>query len=224
MRKCALWAVLLAWVGAAPASAGQILIDFDFGGSSLSVLGGLISIPPDGSITSASGVVQVKGNGLTTISAGFAKLENLTFAATVNANTLSVLVTGNAAANQPGTAPGQLTAGLTNILLPNPFLLNMTGTIQCSGANCGLLGTFPINLTGPQAVTIGTLPIGNVGSLGLATINGSFSLTVGGFTAVLNLVGTEIDRTFVPEPNSFGLVAMGLAGLAALRRQAQRRR
>ena len=224
MKKCALWGALLVWLVASPADAGRIRIDFDFGASSLSILGGLINIPPDGTITSAAGTVQVPATGTTSVSAGFARLHDLTLAGTVNANTVGLLITGNFNATQPNTASGQLSAGLANLLLPNPFILGMTGMIGCSGANCATLGTFPISLTGPQFITIGTLPIANLSTLGAATINGSFSLTIGGFTAVLNLVGSEVGRTFIPEPKPFGLVAMGIAGLAALRTQQRRRR
>jgi hypothetical protein len=35
---------------------------------------------------------------------------------------------------------------------------------------------------------------------------------------VLNLVGNEVSRTYVPEPHTAGLLALGMAGLAVLRR------
>jgi hypothetical protein len=41
---------------------------------------------------------------------------------------------------------------------------------------------------------------------------------------VLNLVGTEVGRTYVPEPNTFGMVALGVAGLAGMRARRRRQR
>ena len=35
-------------------------------------------------------------------------------------------------------------------------------------------------------------------------------------SAVLNLVGQEVSRTYVPEPNTFALVGLGVLGLAGL--------
>ena len=209
---------------AAPSQAGQVLIGFDFSGSTISVLGGAINIPPDGSITSASATLHAQSAGTAPtllVAPGSAALANLTLAATVNANVFGNVITGGVGANGLAPAAGSLTAGLNNAIFGGSLAL--TGLINCAGAGCTVLG-LPTSLTGTQYVAFGSVPIGSINNVGNATMNGLFSLTIGGFTAVLNLVGTEVSRTFVPEPNTFGLVALGMAGLAGARARRRRQR
>lgn len=218
MRRSAtlLTAAIALCLGAisAPARAGSVRIDFDFSGSSLSVLGGLINVPPDGNINAATGQIAVQSAGVSSLAApGAAALRSFNLNATVNANTLGLVITGPASAALLSPVPGALTAGLGNLIL-NPGNLSLNAFVNCSGTGCATLG-FPLSVTGPQPVNFATLPINNINSIGNATIAGLFSMTIGGFTAVLSLVGTEVSRTYIPEPGSFGLVALGLVGLAS---------
>jgi hypothetical protein len=200
--------------------AGTVTVEFDFTGSSVAILGGFIDVPPDGSISAGSGLLEVEAAGSATPSGGPARLSNLSLAGTLDKNGLGVNITGAIAATQPGTANGNLTAGLGSLSF-NPFLMNFTGFANCSntgpGSGCTVLG-LPTTFTGPKTFTLTSLGVSSLASVGNAGLNGTFTFTRGGFTAVLNLVGNEVSRTFVPEPNTFGLLALGLAGVAALRR------
>ena len=70
----AAFALSTALLAAAPAGAAQIRIGFDFSGSSLSILGGIIEVPPDGSISAGSGAVDVEAPDLTNVQPGAAAL------------------------------------------------------------------------------------------------------------------------------------------------------
>jgi hypothetical protein len=204
---------------AAPsARAGTITIDFDLTGSSIALLGGILNIPPDGSITAASAQVTVQGSDLTNASAGAAHLGNLMLTATINGTVGSaVLLTGGFSANQVGGGAGALSSGLANLNVA-ALTLNVNGLVNCFGGLCPALGTFPISAVNSLSVLtgIGSMGIGGLGTLSAATLNGILSLTIGGNTAVLSLVGQEVNRTYIPEPNTFALVGLGVLGLAGL--------
>jgi hypothetical protein len=201
---------------ASSATAGTITVEFDLSNSAISILGGALTIPPDGSITSASATVVVQGSNATSPSAGAASLKALTIAATINGTVGgAVSLTGNLSGNQIGTAAGSLTGGLGNLLM-GTLTLSLNGNVNCFGGLCGVLGTFPVSLLNSMSVLSGPvgLGIGGLGTLGSATLTALLSLSVGGNPAVVNLVGQEISRTFVPEPNTFGLVGLGLLALS----------
>lgn len=203
---------------AVQARADQFGIQFDFSGSSLSLLGGLLQIPPDGSITSGSAQLVVSAVGLATpIPGGMVALNSFTAAATVNAVTFGNTITGNVALIQfaPGV-PGTLSAGLQNVLFAGAMHVTQNGVLNCAGPSCGIL-SLPAALTGAQLVQLGSMPIANLAAVGNALISGTFAITIAGFTGQLHLVGTEVSRVMVPEPGSAGLVAFGLVGLAAWR-------
>lgn len=207
---------------ASTARAGQLTVDFDFSGSSVAVLGGFITVPPDGSITSASGQLVLTAPGLLTAAAGPAQLANLALAGTIAKNSLGVNITGAIGATQPAVAAGSLSTGLDHLVF-SPFQLNFTGFANCTstGPGCGVLG-LPATFNESKTFTIASLAVGGLGINGGAFLNGTFDFTIGGFTAVLNLVGNEVARTWVPEPNTFSLLALGLAGFAAARRHLRR--
>jgi hypothetical protein len=203
---------------AVQARADHYIIDFDFSGSSLSLLGGIVQIPPDGSITSGSAQLVVSAVGIATpIPGGFVALRNFSAAATVNAITFGNTITGNVVLNQvdPG-ASGNLTAGLANAFFAGPMQVSQGGVLNCVGPSCDIL-SLPTTLTGTQLPNLGNMPIANLAAVGNALISGTFAITIAGFTGQLQLVGTEVSRVFVPEPGSAGLVAFGLAGLAVWR-------
>ncbi len=204
--------------------AGKITVQFDFTGSSVSLLGGFITVPPDGAILAGSGQLDVMGGGIANPAAGAASLQNVSLAGTLNKTGFGVNITGAFGATQPGTATGGLSAGLAHLTF-NPFLMNFTGFANCAntgtGTGCTVLG-LPATFTGPKTFTINSLAVSKLSTLGSAALSGTFTFTLGGFTAVLSLVGSEVSRTFIPEPNTFGLLGLGVAGLAAARRRGRR--
>lgn len=203
---------------AGSARADQFAIQFDFSGSSLSLLGGLVQIPPDGSITSGGAELVVSAAGLATpIPGGFVALRNFAASATVNAVTFGNTITGNVALAQVGPGvSGVLTAGLSNAIFAGPMQVSQAGVLNCAGPSCAIL-SLPATLGGIQNVALGNMPIANLAAVGNALISGTFAITIAGFTGQLHLVGNEVSRVLVPEPGSAGLVALGLAGLAAWR-------
>jgi hypothetical protein len=220
-RVVPLIALLLLLGSAATARAGQITIDFDLSGSSISILGGAIVVPPDGSITSAGTKLQVEGSSNANASAGPARLESLTLAGTISGTVLggAMTLTGGVSASQIGNAVGVLNPALTLAAFGGAGVLSVNALINCTpGAACIALGTFPISITGPQTISpFGSFQVGNINSVGNATLAGQLSLTLSGLTAVFNLVGTEISRTYVPEPSTFSLLGIALVGVAACR-------
>jgi len=222
MRRIVPLIALLLLLGSAPAArAGQITIDFDLSGSSIAILGGAIVVPPDGSITSAFTKLQVEGSGNAAASSGPARLASLTLAGTISGTLLggAMTVTGGVNASQSGSATGLLNPALTLAAVGGPGVLSINALINCTpGTACGLVGTFPVSITGPHTfLPFGSFQVGNINSVGNATLSGQLSLTLGGQTAVFNLIGAEITRTYIPEPNSLSMLGIGLIGVAACR-------
>jgi hypothetical protein len=221
MHRFVLGIAALAILLAAPgARAGTITIDFDLSSSVISILGGIITIPPDGTVTSASATVSVNGSGITNPVAGAAAMTGLTLKATVDATVGgSVVITGGFTGTQVGSATGSLTGGLANLVV-GTLTLGLTGGIDCFGGLCPAIGTFPIVITGLHAITgVNNIGVGGFGSLSAATLNAILNLTIGGNAAVINLIGSEVSRTFtpsVPEPNTFAMFGLGIVGLAGI--------
>ena len=204
---------------ASSTQAGTLSIDFDFSQSSVSMLGGVIAVPPDGSISASTATVTVPADGLATPMAGAAALQNLGVTATIDTNILGqAAVTGAVLANQVGTATGSLllTGGTGNASFPG-FQLALDAAVNCTGANCSFIGTFPILSVSTQTFTA-LLPIAGIATPGAAAIDTAFSVTVGGVSALVTLVGSEVSRHYVPEPNSSVLLGGGLVALIALGR------
>ena len=153
--------------------AGKMSVQFDFSGSSLSILGGFINVPPDGAIIAGSGQIDVGAAGIATPGGGAAALKNLSLAGTLNKSGFGVIITGVVAATQPGTATGALSGGLGNLAF-NPFLVNFTGFANCintgTGTGCTILG-LPTTLTGPKTFSIPSLAVANLGTVGNAVVN-----------------------------------------------------
>ena len=216
--------VLVLCLLAGSARAGQISVQFDFRGSSVSLLGGLIQVPPDGSITSASGALVASGLGSAAPVAGPAAIQGFGMAATINALTFGNTITGNPSLTQLGGASGSLTAGLAQVLFASPMHIALAGAINCTGPSCAIL-SLPRALTGTQFLTLAAMPIANLASVGNALINATYAITLGGLTGSLHLVGTEVSRSYspIPEPHTAGLFALGLTLLAGWRATRARR-
>jgi len=204
---------------AAPfAQAGTITVNYDLSSSAVALIGGVLNIPPDGSITAASAQVTVQGSNLTNASAGAAQLANLTLVATINGTVGgAVSLTGGFSGAQIGGGAGNLSAGLANLGVTT-LTLNLNGLINCFGGLCTALGAFPVLAVNSVSVLtgFGGLGIGGLGTLGGATLNGVLSLSIAGTAVTVSLVGQEVGRTFIPEPNTFALVGLGVLGLAGL--------
>lgn len=222
------FAVLAAlWLGlvGTNARAGEVTIQFDFTGSTLSMLGGILTIPPGGTITAATGSATFLANAPTLISAGPARLEALDVAATINQNVLGqALVTGDILAQQLGVpAYGQLSAGLANAAFSN-ILLNVDVDANCVGVGCPFIATFPLNIAGNFTVANLNAVVGNLATLSAATLMAVVPVSLSGFSGVLTLVGSEVSRSFnpVPEPGTFGALSLGLVALALIARVTRR--
>jgi hypothetical protein len=223
----ALFVALLLALSAAPARAGEVTISFDFSASTIEILGGIITIPPGGSITAASGDAVFLATSPTQISAGPARLENLDLAATIDQDILGqALITGDILAQQlPGAPYGALSAGLGNAVFFN-VLLDTNVSANCVGAGCPFIGTFPILISGNFTAGNLNVVLGNIETLSAATAMGDIPLSLSGFSGVLHLVGSEVSRSFnpVPEPGTLGTFAFGIGVLAlAARLRAGRR-
>jgi len=215
----ALLPLLAALLQAGTSAADVIEIEFDFGGSSISAAGGFINIPPDGTITAASARVRVPGTGVATPLPGAGRMSAFTLGVTVDAMTFGITLTGSAQVTQNGTAPGTLTAGLGVLKLTQPFYMQATGAFDCLGSTgaCALFGTFPTTFNGPQTILPPSqLSVAGLATPGAATAQGIIPISLGGQTAVLLLSGSEVSRTFVPEPTRMVQLAVALAALAGL--------
>ncbi len=185
-----------------------------------------MEIPPDGAISAASARLLVEGDGLMTpIPSGMVELETFGLSATVSATVLGqASLWGVVAMSRGGPLEGTLTSGL-NATFPNDFILNLSASVGCN--NLGSLSActqleLPLAITGPQTLSpLGFLAIGNLATIGSATIMAALPITLGGLTGVLTLVGSEISRE-LPEPGGHAGAATALLVLAAVRLMAQR--
>lgn len=221
-HRIALTVAALAVMLTAPAArAGTISIEFDLSNSIISILGGILTIPPDGSITASTATVTIQGNSSTTPVAGAASLSNLSLQASINGTVGGlVTLTGNISGAQVGVATGALTAGLANLVI-GTLALNLSALIGCAPAGpCAVLGTFPISVMSLTPITgVANPGVGGLGTFGNGTLNAILSITIGGNSALITLVGQEVSRTFtasVPEPGTFGMFGLGMLGLAGL--------
>jgi hypothetical protein len=188
-------------LAASAGHAGAIDIEFDLTGSVVNTLGGRVTVPPDGTITAGTVRMRVPGAGAGTASAGPSRLSAFSMGLSVDALVSGASVAGTAMMAQNGIASGTLTGMLTHLAVTSPLLVSATGSFQCNGAGCAALGTFPVSFNGLQ--TVGppvNFTVNGLGASGQATARGTLLMRLGTRTAVLDVVGSEISRTFVPEP------------------------
>jgi hypothetical protein len=214
----AAFVVALSLPGAAAAQMSERIV-FDFtGGSSISLLGGTITTPPDGTLDvgSARLLVEATAPGVY-VPGGQFQLEGVNVAGTVAKNVAGVAdISGTYAASQVGTLTGTLAAGQDGGDFIDSLSLFIDATIGCVGSGCGSLG-LPIDELGISLLSVSFLPVTDLGIPGAARIETSIPIEIDGVLGTLDLVGVEVSRTLVPEPGTFVLVAAGLALLGARR-------
>ncbi len=228
MRRALLATLLLAMSVGSQAKADVVDIDFDFSNSVISALNGSLLIPPAGSINSSSATFRFDAAPtLSLVTAGPASLQNLTIDATVDALIGGVVaVDGTIAGSQVGGVAGTLTGGLGQVVFGGNLALDLSVFLNCSPAIlCAGVGTFPISITGTQTIgALATIPINSINNIGNATISASIVITLGGVPATLQLVGNEVARQQVPEPNTAALVGLGALALSGAGWVRRRRR
>lgn len=217
---------LLSAVAASEAQSGQppaeqtIRVAFDFLASELDLLGSTIVVPPDGSVDSASAVIDFLGDGMGGIALGPASLHSFEFQVTVDADVLQNVVSGSIDAQQVTDAQGVLSqTGQVD------FSGTMTADAQvdlvCSGPFCSEIADFPILFDDEVVFTdLGSLTLTDLAA-GPAQAAGVFDIEVGGLQGVITLSGSEVSRVVLPEPAGGAGVALLLVGL--LRRRRTRR-
>lgn len=220
--RAAALALLLA-VTASPAAAQiseQIIFDFT-PGSSVSLLGGTIVTPPDGTLDFARARVLVEATAPGVyVPGGAFVLEGTNISGTVSKQIPGYAdIGGHFMANQVGSLSGVLAPGQDGGQFGAPLSLDLDVSIHCAGVGCGALG-MPISDVGLSLLSITFLPVTDLGVPGSARIETSIPIEIDGVLGSLDLVGVEISRTFIPEPGTFTLVAAGLAMLAGRRRRA----
>lgn len=224
------------------ATADTVEINFDFSNSIMSFLG-LITIPPDGTIHAMSATtilpaVQTSG-GATSVQTGSAQLKGLMVDMTLSAAVgFGTLITGPVIVSQVGTSTGPFTntqsvmfggtgTGLGMSLYVNAYL-------RCVGLFCGLIGDFPVSIMGTNPAPPGqtfTITLASLNTPGAANVGGTMPISIppettagNPFTGTVFLAGSEVSRTFVPEPGSFAQLTSGVVVLAGLSRRRRRGR
>jgi hypothetical protein len=192
--------------------AGTIFIDFQLPGSTVHALGGGLVVPPDGEVTGGTLTLAIPGSDVSTPSAGPAQLSALTLTADFAKTQLGVTLSGTFAFTQQGSAAGTLGPGLTSLELATLFAGLMVH-VECSGALCGLFGTFPMDQSDSRGFASTPLALEDLSQPGMASLFGTIESAPG--QPLVELVGKETGRHFVvPEPATGGLVLLGLAALS----------
>jgi hypothetical protein len=223
VRAAAAAVLLVVAVGASPAAAQlSERITFDFrSGSTISLLGGTIVTPPDGTLDFARARVLVDATAPGVyVPGGAFVLDGTTIDGTVAKQISGVAdIGGHFMASQVGSLSGVLAPGQDGGQFASSLALDLDVMIDCTGTGCSALG-MPINDVGLSLLSIPFLPVTDLGVPGSARIETSIPIEIDGVLGTLDLVGVEVSRTFVPEPGTFALVAVGLGILAGRRRRA----
>ena len=218
------WSLLLLSLLLTPcvSRAGTIFIDFQISGSTVHALGGLLVVPPDGSITGGTLTLAVPGTDISTPMAGAAEVAGLTLSADFAKALFGVTLSGTFGMVQQG--PAAATLGSDRASLAVPLLTSAVMVhVECSGANCALLGTFPLDQSDTGSFANTQLTLEDLVQPGMASVFGSIESAPG--QPLVDISGKETGRHFVvPEPATGTLALVGLAGLARLARPGRRPR
>lgn len=205
---------------AGAAAASVIELDFDFTAESfMSLLGGTIITPPDGTFDSGTVRFIVDATDIdTAIAGGEVALGFGTFAGTVVKNVAGAAdISGPYSGTQVGTLLGILDAGGASATFIDDLMLDVNFNFACTGTGCGPLG-FPVNVSGVNAFSLGTIAITGLDAEGTARVEMVTSVELDGVLGTLNLIGNETARAFVvPEPQTATLLLLGLVGLGVKR-------
>ena len=218
-------ASLVLLLATSSAGAGSIEIEFDLTGSSVSLLGGILEVPPDGQVTHAHVTLSVTGSDITTPAAGVAGVSHLDVDATIDGTVgNSVLIIGDFVAEQSAGGTGSLASDLTTLSLTS-LTLTLDGMLDCTGSQCIALGTFPVSVVGVpvQPSSLDPFVVHGLDIQGAGTLTGTLPFDLGGNAVLADLSGVETTRRFVPEPNTAGFVAVGLLLARSLRRRRRNR-
>lgn len=206
--------------GRAVAQTGD-LITFDFtGASSISLLGGTVVTPPDGTLDVGEVKIFVEGTAPGVfVPGGLFVFQDLSLSGTV-AKTIpgAAVVSGTYEAEQLADLVGTTSAGLSGGDFVDDLQLDLNFDVGCTGGGCGILG-LPLSEVGTSLLSIGFLPVSGLDSPNSAAINLSMPIEVAGVLGQIDLVGVEVARSFVPEPSTFAMVLLGLGALGAQSRR-----
>jgi len=239
MLRTRVLVLVCALVLSTSATADTVEIEFDFGSSTMSFLG-TIMIPPDGTINSMSAtsiLPAAGGEGATSVQTGTAQLKSLMIDMTINYGApLVAHVFGTVIVSQVGTSTGLLT-NTHSVMFGGTGTGTGTGTalgmslfisahLNCTGLFCGLVGNFPVTIVGTNPPIPGqafTITLASLNTPGAANVGGTMPISIppeyttgSPFTGTIFLAGTEVSRTYVPEPGSLAQLMSGAVALAAL--------
>jgi hypothetical protein len=232
MKRAILAAVAcVALLGLGPAAHAYTMeITYDITGSA--TLGGIGMGTVSGNVGisySATGTAGQVTSSSGTVLKGPAHLLGGTLSGPISFMFAGDTVTGQLTAIIPGTAPGSLT---TAGALSFPAVsLAVNGFIHCSGATCGVVSLpsgVPVNLTSLFHSIV--LPVHIPSAAPGSSLQTSFAWSgislghIASMPLVLTVTGQEVSRHLVPEPSTLPLLAMGLAGLAAVGTGLRRKR
>ena len=197
-------------------TAGTIFIDFELSGSTLHFFGGLLEIPPDGSLSGVM-TVALPGTGPTSAAAGPAEITDLTLTADFAKTEFGATLSGTVGLTQIGAAAGTFAGDLTSLDVPM-LSAGITAHIECSGATCSLFGTFPMDQDDTGSFANTSLVLADLIQPGMTSLLGTIESAPG--QSLIDLVGKETSRHYVvPEPATGTLALLGLAVLAGQSRR-----
>jgi hypothetical protein len=207
--------LLLLSISGDPAAAGSVEIVYE-------ITGGSFGTPPGGSVTGGGYTLRLQANGPLTPVSGPAALETFSLRGTDQTVYYGNVLTSHftVVLTKPVGGGGTVASGFRNSALA---VLTGPVHIHCSGPNCAMAG-FPPSVSQSFPLRNAAMPSGV--SLYPSGGRASGTYQIAGTTDFFSLsfMGREVERTFVPEPDSRGLALAAVVGLVALWRATHGRR